>query len=276
VAPKTGLHRASKRLGQNFLVRPEIAEEIVSSIEPGPSDIVLEPGPGHGTLTRFLVSKAGKIIAIEKDSVLVRELHDTFRIHDNLTILEGDVLKMGEELPRFNKLVSTPPYYISSKLTLLLTKKDFDVAAIVFQKEFAERLLAEPGSAEYGRLTIMARRKLNVEKVRDISRTAFSPRPKVDSTLLRFTPKKGLSEIDEMLFEEMVRGIFTQRRRVLKGALVHFLALKYGRARGRELVGRMTIPDARVYQLSIAQLESLSLRLLRVITDAILSGELNT
>jgi 16S rRNA A1518/A1519 N6-dimethyltransferase RsmA/KsgA/DIM1 with predicted DNA glycosylase/AP lyase activity len=122
----------------------------------------------------------------------------------------------------------------------------------------------------------MARRKLNVEKVRDISRTAFSPRPKVDSTLLRFTPKKGLSEIDEMLFEEMVRGIFTQRRRVLKGALVHFLALKYGRARGRELVGRMTIPDARVYQLSIAQLESLSLRLLRVITDAILSGELNT
>jgi 16S rRNA (adenine1518-N6/adenine1519-N6)-dimethyltransferase len=275
VPPKTGLRRASKRLGQNFLVRPEIAEEIVSSISPGPSDIVLEPGPGHGTLTRFLVNKAGKVIALEKDPVLVGELRDTFRSHGNLTILEGDVLKMGEELPQFNKLVSTPPYYISSKLTLLLTRKDFDVAAIVFQKEFADRLLAEPGSAEYGRLTIMARRKLNVEKVRDISRTAFSPRPKVDSTLLMFTPKKGLSEIDEMLFEEMVRGLFTQRRRVLKGALIHFLALKYGRERGRELVGRMTVPDARVYQLSIAQLESLSLRLLRVITDAILSGELN-
>jgi 16S rRNA (adenine1518-N6/adenine1519-N6)-dimethyltransferase len=276
VAPRTGLYRASKRLGQNFLVRPEIAEEIVSSIMPGPSDTVLEPGPGHGTLTRFLVNKAGKVIAVEKDPVLVRELRDTFLGQDNLTILEGDVLKMGEELPQFNKLVSTPPYYISSKLTLLLTKRNFDVAAIVFQKEFGERLLAEPGSAEYGRLTIMVGRKLNVEKIRDISRKAFSPRPKVDSTLLRFTPKKGLSEIDEMLFEEMVRGIFTQRRRVLKGALVHFLTLKYGRERGRELVGRMTIPEVRVYQLSIDQLESLSLRLLRVITDAIISGELNT
>src|SRR5690349_14416748 len=105
------MHRASKRLGQNFLVRREIAEEVVSSIAPGPSDIVLEPGPGHGTLTRFLVSKAGKVIAIEKDPVLARELRGTFRSQDNLTILEGDVLKMGGELPRFNKLVSTPPYY---------------------------------------------------------------------------------------------------------------------------------------------------------------------
>jgi 16S rRNA (adenine1518-N6/adenine1519-N6)-dimethyltransferase len=189
--------------------------------------------------------------------------------------LEGDILKMGESLPSFNKLVSTPPYYISSKLTLLLTSKSFDVAAIVFQKEFAERLLAEPGTSDYGRLTVMARRKLSVEKIRDISRSAFSPRPKVDSTLLRFKLKR-VAEIDEPLFEDMVRGIFTQRRRLLKGALTHFLALKYGRGTGKELVKRMTIPDARVYQLSIDQLESLSLRVLRVVTDAILSGELKT
>jgi 16S rRNA (adenine1518-N6/adenine1519-N6)-dimethyltransferase len=275
VAHQRGQYRASKRLGQNFLVQPAIAEEIVDSIAPGPSDVVLEPGPGHGTLTRLLVNKAGRVVVVEKDPVLVKELTNTFRNRPNLKILEGDILKMGESLPSFNKLVSTPPYYISSKLTLLLTNKTFDMAAMVFQKEFAERLLAKPGTADYGRLTVMARRKLDVEKVRDISRSAFSPRPKVDSTLLRFRPKR-VAEIDELLFEEMVRGIFTQRRRLLKGALSHFLALKYGRAVGRELVARMVIPDARVYQLSIDQLESLSLRVLRVVTDAILSGELKT
>jgi 16S rRNA (adenine1518-N6/adenine1519-N6)-dimethyltransferase len=268
-------HQASKRLGQNFLVQQAIAEQIVSCIAPTPSDVVLEPGPGHGTLTRLLVNKAGRVVAVEKDPVLVRELRDIFRDRSNLTVLEGDILKMGESLPSFNKLVSTPPYYISSKLTLLLTNKTFDVAAVVFQKEFGERLLAEPGTADYGRLTVIARRKLDVERVRDISRTAFSPRPKVDSTLLRFKPKR-VAEIDELLFDEMVRGIFTQRRRLLKGALTHFLALKYGRATGKELVGRMTIPDVRVYQLSIDQLENLSLRLLRVVSDAIVSGELKT
>jgi 16S rRNA (adenine1518-N6/adenine1519-N6)-dimethyltransferase len=275
VAHQRGQHRASKRLGQNFLVQPGIAEEIVESITPGPADIVLEPGPGHGTLTRLLLNKAGRVVVVEKDPVLVRELTEKFRNNPNLTILEGDILKMGESLPGFNKLASTPPYYISSKLTLLLTNKSFDVAGIVFQKEFAERLLAGPGTSDYGRLTVMARRKLSVEKIRDISRSAFSPRPKVDSTLLRFKPKH-VAEIDEPLFEDMVRGIFTQRRRLLKGALTHFLALKYGRGMGKDLVKRMTIPDARVYQLSIDQLESLSLRVLGVVTDAILSGELKT
>ena len=265
----------SKRLGQNFLSQPHIAEEIVDSVSPGHLDTVLEPGPGHGTLTRILVKKAGSVIAVEKDPVLVRELREVFRDQPNLTIVDGDILKMDESLPSFNKLVSTPPYYISSKLTLFLTRKSFDVAAVVFQKEFGDRLLAEPGTADYGRLTVMARRKLNVERIRIISRNAFHPRPKVDSTLLRFTPKR-VAEIDEQLFEEMVRGIFTQRRRLLKGALSHFLALKFGRETGKVLVGRMKIPDARVYQLSIDQLESLSLQLLRVLTDAIVSGELKS
>ncbi|HEX9196525.1 MAG TPA: 16S rRNA (adenine(1518)-N(6)/adenine(1519)-N(6))-dimethyltransferase RsmA [Candidatus Bathyarchaeia archaeon] len=263
-----GRHRPSKRLGQNFLTDPSIAEEIVSSVSPGPLDTVLEPGPGHGTLTRILQKKASKLVAIEKDLDLATELREAFRNAPNVTILEGDILKMGESIPPFNKLVSTPPYYISSKLTLFLASRKFDIAAVVFQKEFGERLLAEPGSRDYGRLTVMARRKLDVERIRDISRTAFSPRPKVDSTLLRFTPKLGLTEIDEVLFEEMVRGIFTQRRRLSRVALVHFLRLKYGRETAREVVGRISVPDARVYELSISQLERLSLQLWRVLSDS--------
>jgi 16S rRNA (adenine1518-N6/adenine1519-N6)-dimethyltransferase len=274
VALHRRVHRPSKRLGQNFLTDPSISREIVSSISPGPHDTVLEPGPGHGALTRLLQKEAGKVVAIEKDPGMVSELRELFRNSPNVTILEGDILRMGESLPAFNKVVSTPPYYISSKLTLLLTRKKFDLAAVVFQKEFGERLLAEPGTRDYGRLTVMTRRKLNVEKIRDISRTAFYPRPKVDSTLLRFTPKDGLTEIDEVLFEEVVRGIFNQRRRLLKGALTHFLTLKYGRETGKQLVSRISIPDARVFQLSTDQLENLSLQIWRVVSDAISSGGL--
>jgi 16S rRNA (adenine1518-N6/adenine1519-N6)-dimethyltransferase len=208
----------------------------------------------------MLQKKAGKVIAVEKDPSLVRELRETFRDHSNVVIVEGDILKT-QPLPDFNKLVSTPPYYLSSKLALLLASQNFDVASIVFQKEFGERLLAEPGTREYGRLTVSVRRKLNIEKIREISRTAFRPRPKVDSVLLRLTPTETLREVDEPLFEEIVRGVFTQRRRLLRGALLHFLTKKLGREVGRKVMGEIVFPDARVYQLSIAQLEDLSLQL---------------
>ena len=250
-------HRPSKRLGQNFLLDQTIASDIVSSIQPSQSDIVLEPGPGHGTLTRLLQKKTGRVIAVEKDPALARELVETFRDYANVTIIEGDVLKTNP-LPEFNKIVSTPPYYLSSKLALFLSKTNFDVAGVVFQKEFGERLLAEPGTREYGRLTVSVRRRLNIERIREISRTAFRPRPKVDSILLRMTPLQGTRRLDEPLFEEVVRGVFTQRRRLVRGALLHFLSKKMGKENGRKIVSEIAVPDSRVFQLSIAQLEDLS------------------
>jgi len=250
-------HRPSKRLGQNFLLDRNIASDIVSSIYPTESDIVLEPGPGHGTLTRLLQKKAGKVIAVEKDPVLVRELTEAFASDSNVVILEGDILKINL-LPNFNKVVSTPPYYLSSKLALFLSKTEFDIAGVVFQKEFGERLLAEPGTREYGRLTVAVRRRLKIEKVRGISRTAFQPRPKVDSILLRMTPQSRFRQLNEPLFEEVVRGVFTQRRRLARGALLHFLTKKLGRENGRKIMSEVAVPDARVFQLSIAQLEELS------------------
>src|SRR3989449_8900074 len=253
-------HRPSKRLGQNFLLDQNIASDIVSSIHPTQSDTVLERGPEYGELTRLLQKKAGKVIAVEKDPILARELRDTFRDQSNVVIVEGDTLKTIP-LPDFNKLVSTPPYYLSSKLALFLSKTQFDVAGIVFQKEFGERLLAQPGTREYGRLTVSVRRRLNIEKIREISRTSFQPRPRVDSVLLRLTRQEKLRELDEPLFEEIVRGVFTQRRRLLRGALLHFLTKKLGREIGRKMISEIAFPDMRVYQLSIAQLEDLSLQL---------------
>ena len=250
-------HRPSKRLGQNFLLDQTIASEIVSSINPTESDTVLEPGPGHGTLTRLLQKNAGKVIAVEKDPVLARELTETFRGYPNVAIIEGDILKTNP-LPDFNKVVSTPPYYLSSKLALFLSKRKFDMAGIVFQKEFGERLLAEPGTREFGRLTVSVRRRLKIEKIGEISRTAFQPRPKVDSVLLRMTTHRSFRQLNEPLFEAVVRGVFTQRRRVIRGALLHFLTKRLGRESARKIMSEIAIPDARVFQLSIAQLEDLS------------------
>ena len=249
--------KPSKRLGQNFLLDQGIASDIVSSINPTESDTVLEPGPGHGTLTRLLQKKAGKVIAVEKDPVLVRELTETFRDYPNIVIIEADILKTNP-MPHFNKVVSTPPYYLSSKLALFLSKTKFDVAGVVFQKEFGERLLAEPGTREYGRLTVSVGRRLKIEKIREISSTAFRPRPKVDSILLRMTPLQNPRHLNEQSFEEVVRGVFTQRRRLTRSALAHFLRRKLGRESARKIMSEMTLPDARVFQLSIAQLEDLS------------------
>ena len=250
-------HRPSKRLGQNFLLDHTIASEIVSSINPTESDTVLEPGPGHGTLTRLLQKKAGRVIAVEKDPVLARELAETFRDYPNIAIIEGDILKTNP-LPDFNKVVSTPPYYMSSRLALFLSKIKFDVAGIVFQKEFGERLLADPGTREYGRLTVSVRRRLKIEKIREISRTAFQPRPKVDSVLLRMNIHRSFRQLNEPLFEEVVRGVFTQRRRVIRGALLHFLTKRLGRESATKIMSEIAVPDARVFQLSIAQFEDLS------------------
>ncbi len=263
-------HRPSKRLGQNFLLDQNIASDIVSSVDPTESDTVLEPGPGHGTLTRLLQKKAGKVIAVEKDPVLVRELTETFRDYPNIVIIEGDILKTNP-LPDFNKLVSTPPYYLSSRLALFLSKTKFDMAGVVLQKEFGERLLAEPGTREYGRLTVSVRRRLNIEKIREISRTAFRPRPKVDSILLRLTPLQYLRQLDEQSFEEVVRGVFTQRRRLTRSALAHFLTKRLGRESARKIISEIVVPDARVFQLSIAQLEDLSEQLAPRLGDKIAS-----
>jgi 16S rRNA (adenine1518-N6/adenine1519-N6)-dimethyltransferase len=264
-------HRPSKRLGQNFLLDQSIALDIVSSINPTESDTVLEPGPGHGTLTRLLQKKAGKVIAVEKDPVLARELTEIFQNYPNIVIVEGDILK-PDPLPDFNKIVSTPPYYLSSKLALFLSQTKFDVAGVVFQKEFGERLLAEPGTREYGRLTVSVRRKLKIEKIREISRTAFRPRPKVDSILLRMTPMQNVRQLNEQSFEEVVRGVFIQRRRLTRSSLAHFLTKKLGGESARKIMGEITVPDARVFQLSIAQLEDLSEQLASRLVGKIATG----
>ena len=247
--------RPSKRLGQNFLADNRVASRIVSVAELRGEDTVLDPGAGYGALTHLLEQRAGRVIAVEKDHRLASHLRKEFEKSSSVSIIEGDVLKV--ELPAFNKVVGTPPYTVSSKLVLMLTKRKFDLASLVFQKEFGERLVAKPGTSDYGRLSIAAQRSLTVESIMNISAGAFRPKPKVDSVLLRISPREARSGLDEIQFEELVRGLFNQRRRLVRSSLLHFLSKKLGREKALAILTRVNVPEKRVFQLAMADLEGL-------------------
>jgi 16S rRNA (adenine1518-N6/adenine1519-N6)-dimethyltransferase len=249
------LYRPLKRLGQNFLADKRVALRVVSTAELTTTDTVLEPGAGYGTLTHLIEKQAGHVLAVEKDRRLVSNLRNEFEHSPTVSVIEGDVLEIA--LPPFNKVVGTPPYVLSSKLILFLTRKKFEVASLVFQKEFGERLLAEAGTAEYGRLSITARRSLTIRPIMNIPFTAFRPRPKVDSILLRISPNNVNTAVNEELFEELVRGLFNQRRRVVRSSFLHFLSKKIGREEARSVLEAMILPEKRVYQLTISDLEDL-------------------
>ena len=249
------LYRPLKRLGQNFLANKHIASRVVSVAELTNTDTVLEPGAGYGTVTRLLENQAGRVLAVEKDRRLAAHLRKEFERSPTVSVIEGDVLKIP--LPSFNKIVGTPPYVLSSKLILFLKKKKFELASLVLQKEFGERLLAEAGTADYGRLSITAQRSLTIRPIMNIPAAAFRPRPKVDSILLRISPNKINTAVNEELFEELVRGLFNQRRRVVRSSFLHFLSKKIGREKARETLKEMTLPEKRVFQLTIGDLEAL-------------------
>jgi 16S rRNA (adenine1518-N6/adenine1519-N6)-dimethyltransferase len=252
----TVLYRPLKRLGQNFLADKRVAARVVSNAELTASDTVLEPGPGYGTLTRLLEMQAGRIIAVEKDRRLAAHLRSEFANSSKVEVIEGDVLKIP--LPTFNKVVGTPPYALSSKLILYLTRKKFELASLVFQKEFGGRLLAEAGTSDYGRLSIAAKRSLAIRPIMSISAGAFRPRPKVDSILLRISPKEVNKAVNQELFEELVRGLFNQRKRVVRSSFLHFLSQKVGREKARSILETIKLPEKRVFQLNIFDLEEIS------------------
>jgi 16S rRNA (adenine1518-N6/adenine1519-N6)-dimethyltransferase len=248
--------RPLRRLGQNFLVDRTARDLIVNSSDLQPSDVVLEVGPGKGFLTEALLAHAGKVIAIEKDPRLAIILRNKYGSNRKLRIIQGDVLKV--RIPRFNKAVCTPPYYISSRLVLLLVSKRLRCAVLTLQKEFAERLAAKPGSPDYGRISVMVQHKSSVELVGTIQRDSFQPAPKVDSVIVIIGRKKPEVPVrNERTFCELVRFMFTQRRKKAKKVLRQYLEM----SRGKIDLTNQTLssrPDVRVFQLSVSDFEQLS------------------
>jgi 16S rRNA (adenine1518-N6/adenine1519-N6)-dimethyltransferase len=246
--------RFKKSLGQHFLLNKKTLLKLINYAEVNFNDVILEVGAGLGHLTALIAEKAGKVIAVEKDRYLAEILKRKFK-DTNVQVIEGDILKI--QLPYFNKILSNIPYYISSKFILLMLKHKFDLAILTLQKEFAERLKAQPGTKKYGRITIAVNRKMNVEILEVIPKAMFIPKPKVDSSIVKFKPKEVKAQVDEKLFEELVKNLFNQKRRKLNKILLKFLVKKYGEC-GKKIFAKLDFPEKRVYEASIEELEELT------------------
>jgi len=244
-----------RRWGQHFLVDPAVLQKVVDYAVLEQGETILEVGAGTGNLTTVLQQYASKVIAIEKDPALANLLRRKFHGKSNVEIVEGDVLRIS--LPAFDKVVSSPPYYISSKLIFLLLRRDFDSMTMTFQKEFASRLVAEPGSANYGRLTVAVQHKADVELLDFIPRRAFRPVPRVDSYIVRIVPRHETTHVDEGFLDRMVRHLFSQRKRILKGVLKRAMDPSANRSL-ESLVRPRALLEKRVFQLTTHELENLS------------------
>jgi len=216
------LIRAKKSLGQNFLIDREVLEKIANVVQIKDKTI-LEVGPGTGNLTSFILKKnPKKMFVIEKDDDLAINLNETFK--DQLTIINDDILQVDENLIFKNKVTvfGNLPYNISTEILskwITQTKDEFwfNNLILMFQKEVADRIIAKFNTSDYGRLSILSNWKLNVEKICDIKPESFSPRPKIDSSLLFFSPKKNFYKIkDPKNLEKVTRIFFNHRRKMLK------------------------------------------------------------
>ena len=214
--------KAKKSLGQNFLIDKNILEKItnITSIE---NKTVLEIGPGTGNLTSFILKKnPKKVFVIEKDDVLAKKLNITFK--NQLTIINNDILNIDENSLFDEKVIvfGNLPYNISTEILSkwILNLKDnfwFNHLILMFQKEVADRIIASFNNSTYGRLSILANWRLDVIKICDIKPESFSPKPKIDSSLLFFSPKKDFNNIkDPKNLEKITRIFFSQRRKMLK------------------------------------------------------------
>jgi 16S rRNA (adenine1518-N6/adenine1519-N6)-dimethyltransferase len=212
--------KPKRKLGQNFIIDRDVLEREVSYADVNESDIVLEIGPGVGTLTELLSKHAGKVFAVETDARMIEILKE--RAFDNIEIIKGDFLKI--ELPKFDKVVSNIPYSISSPLTFRLLSQGFEVAILAYQKEFAERMVANPGERNYSRLSVATYYFADIELLEVLPPEAFYPAPDVESAIVKLTPKrKRPFKVNESLFFDMLRGLFSHKKKTLKKAL--FFAL---------------------------------------------------
>jgi 16S rRNA (adenine1518-N6/adenine1519-N6)-dimethyltransferase len=214
--------KAKKSLGQNFLIDRNILQQIVDTVDVVNKD-VLEIGPGSGNLTTYILKKnPKKLFVVEKDDDLVLLLREKF--NDDINIINDDVLKVSEDDISDKKLTvfGNLPYNISTEILskwIVNLGKDFwfESLVLMFQKEVADRIIAQCNTSKYGRLSILSNWKLNIKKIIDIKPESFSPRPKVDSSLLLFTPRLDFFEIDNPKNLEMITRIFfSQRRKMLK------------------------------------------------------------
>jgi len=252
-------HKAKKRFGQNFLVDERIIDDIVAAIRPEPDDNMVEIGPGLGALTRPLLKRLNHLHVVEIDRDIIARLEHDYPQNDpqrRLIVHAGDALEFDfAALPAPLRIVGNLPYNISSPLLFHFAAYAERIKDMHFmlQNEVVERMVAEPSTPEYGRLSVMLQYRFDMEKLLDVPPQSFRPAPKVDSAIVRMIPLPA-AEIrvrNEKLFAGIVGAAFGQRRKTLRNTLRGYL--------GEEDFARLGIdPRLRAENLSVAAFASVA------------------
>ena len=212
--------RNKKSLGQNFLIDKNILKKITDVVKISGNDKVIEVGPGNGNLTEYLIKKNPKHLKIiEKDDELIKILSNKFK--DQIEIFHKDILKVSGDFYDDDVIIfGNLPYNISTKILAnwCLSKNiKFKKLILMFQKEVADRIIAEVNTKEYSRITILSNWKFNIKKILDVNPDCFIPKPKIKSTLLEFIPKKSFIELkNPRNLEKITNLFFNQRRKMIK------------------------------------------------------------
>lgn len=210
----------NKKIGQNFLIDNLVAEREVEYANPNTTDIILEVGPGKGILTKILAKKAKKVIAIEIDSQLIKKLKSI--LPDNVLLICADALKIDFiSLPIFNKIVANLPFQISSPITFKFLNYPFEKAILIYQKDFADRMIAQSDSKDYSRLSVGIYYKTHCRILETVSKEFFNPVPKVDASIVELIPrqKPPFKIENEKFFFDITKKLFSHRRKKIKNIL---------------------------------------------------------
>lgn len=259
-----------KKFGQNFLIDTHVLDKIISAAEITKDDLVVEIGPGIGTMTQYLACAAREVVAIEIDKMLIPILKDTLSEYDNVTIINEDVLKvdlnkLAEEKNggRPVKVVANLPYYITTPIIMGLFENHVPVHSITImvQKEVADRMRVGPGTKDYGALSLAVQYYAKPYLVANVPQNCFMPRPKIGSAVIKLTAHETppVTVRDERLMFQLIRASFNQRRKTLANGLNNSPELHYSKEQVAQAIEKLGLsPSVRGEALTLEQFARLA------------------
>ena len=264
--------RANKNLGQNFLINEEVVKNIVGCSNIEKEDLVIEIGPGLGTLTKYLLEKAGKVICIELDTKMLQILEDRFSLYDNFKLINNDVLKVdlkniiekekAEGKIKNVKIVANLPYYITTPIIMKLLEEELELESItvMIQKEVADRLIAVPGQKNTGAITYSVYYYASSEAIMEVPNSSFIPEPEVTSKVIKLNIRKEpiVTPKDKEKMFKIIKYAFMQKRKTLLNSLTNNGVFE-NKQKGTEILNLLGIKEnVRPEELTLEQFKEIS------------------
>lgn len=264
--------KANKNLGQNFLINEEVVKNIVGCSNIEKEDLVIEIGPGLGTLTKYLLEKAGKVICIELDTKMLQILEDRFSLYNNFELINNDVLKVdlkniiekekAEGKIKNVKIVANLPYYITTPIIMKLLEEELELESItvMIQKEVADRLIAVPGQKNTGAITYSVYYYASSEAIMEVPNSSFIPEPEVTSKVIKLNIRKEpiVTPKDKEKMFKIIKYAFMQKRKTLLNSLTNNGVFE-NKQKGTEILNSLGIKEnVRPEELTLEQFEKIS------------------